>query len=71
MDTKLVFILLICIYAFNQCECFSKLKSKKYYNKNLNANRNLPDPQWYTQRLDHFDDSNTQTWQQVCIKMSN
>lgn len=24
----------------------------------------LPQAQWFTQRLDHFDDSNTKTWQQ-------
>ncbi|XP_068729188.1 putative serine protease K12H4.7 [Montipora capricornis] len=28
------------------------------------ANKNLPEAQWFTQRLDHFDDSNTHTWQQ-------
>ena len=26
--------------------------------------KDLPQDQWFTQRLDHFDDSNTKTWQQ-------
>lgn len=26
--------------------------------------KNLPEAQWFNQRLDHFDDSNTNTWQQ-------
>lgn len=26
--------------------------------------KNLPEAQWFSQRLDHFDDSNTNTWQQ-------
>ena len=26
--------------------------------------KDLPQAQWFTQRLDHFDDSNTKTWQQ-------
>ncbi|XP_020629406.1 putative serine protease K12H4.7 isoform X3 [Orbicella faveolata] len=29
-----------------------------------NMNRKLPEAHWFTQRLDHFDDSNTKTWQQ-------
>ena len=30
---------------------------------NVNV-KDLPQDQWFTQRLDHFDDSNTKTWQQ-------
>ena len=29
-----------------------------------NMNGKLPEAHWLTQRLDHFDDSNTKTWQQ-------
>ena len=28
------------------------------------VNQKLPEAHWFTQRLDHFDDSNTKTWQQ-------
>ena len=30
---------------------------------NVNV-KDLPEAQWFTQRLDHFDDSNIKTWQQ-------
>ena len=58
----------ITIFAFlNQVDCLSKFKSKKYFDKNTNIN--VPDAQWYDQRLDHFDESEVSTWKQVCDLM--
>ena len=65
MQKLILCILLITIFALNQVNCLSKFHSKKYYNKNLNINKELPDAQWYDQRLDHFDESDLTTWKQV------
>ena len=69
MQTKLLYgaslFLFITFFSLNQVDCLSKFKSKKYFDKNINLHKNLPDAQWYDQRLDHFDESDTTTWKQV------
>ncbi len=62
----LISIFILTFFILNQVDCLSKFKSKKYFNKNINLNKNLPDAQWYDQRLNHFDESDKTTWKQVC-----
>ena len=61
---KLLAIFALCLLLSTGAECRNL---KKYY-KQITAPEGIgapPPDQYYEQRLDHFDESNTATWQQV------
>lgn len=62
-------VLLLAVYITQSSLAFPRFINGRPRGGMLGAPRfdnsvKLPDAQWFTQRLDHFDDSNTNTWQQ-------
>lgn len=62
---KVLTIFALCLFTLSSvAECRNL---KKYY-KQIEAPKDIgapPPEQYYDQRLDHFDESNTATWKQV------
>lgn len=70
----LIFLLIITIIAFVHIDTVHGWRTfwkGRHFNGNLqlqNVNvslEKLPSDQWFNQKLDHFDASNTETWKQV------
>ncbi|GAB6029846.1 Thymus-specific serine protease [Chamberlinius hualienensis] len=68
VNAKLITLLLFITLSANVYAKFdNQFRQGRKLSKNfpeIDQSRKLPPPQWFTQRLDHFNDAETRTWQQ-------
>ena len=76
MATSLIYsVLLVCCIFVAFCHAYPRFMHGRPRGGMLGAPKRrfsgpLPPDQWITQRLDHFDDANLQTWQQVSLQLT-